>query len=716
LPSPQAIDDLLARYDQALYMFELLQNPNAGKQAILADALVGGTEARQDTKAGASKEQHEMVALSPAISSQPTTIAAPAADFDKAQMPVVSTPLVRVRADILDRLVNQAGEVSISRSRLETGVGTLQQSLTELHENVTRLRDQLREIEVQAESQIASRMAHAPDREFDPLEFDRFTRLQELTRMMAESVNDVGSVQQNLTRNIHNANSDLATQARLTRELQQDLMRVRMVQFASISERLYRVTRQSSKEVNKRVNLDIRGGMVEIDRGVLEKMVGPFEHLLRNAIVHGIESREARQAAGKSEIGELLVEIRQEGNEVVIQFSDDGQGLNLNRIREKAKAVGLLTDGSEISDAEVTDLIFHPGFSTTSQVTELAGRGVGMDVVRSEAAALGGRVATFSEPGKGARFTIHLPLTLAVTQVVLVSTGGRTFAIPSVLVEQVQQLKTGMLAAAYNDGAIVWQGQRVPMYYLSTLLGDADAAPVTQQYSPIMILKSGDDRVAIHVDEVQGNREIVVKNIGPQLARMVGIAGATVLGSGDIVLILNPVPLAQRAAYESVRAPRILSSDIPDTMGAVAEMVASRPVGAQIKPIQGLRAQPIVMVVDDSLTVRRVTQRLLSREGYQVIVAKDGVDALQRLQEITPDVMLVDIEMPRMDGFDLTRNVRRDERTRDIPIIMITSRTAAKHRNYAMELGVNEYLGKPYREDALLKLVSGFAKKEVSAT
>ncbi len=621
--------------------------------------------------------------------------------------PASQAPLVRVRADILDRMVNQAGEVSISRSKLETEVGTLRQSLLEMTENVARLRDQLREIEMQAETQITSRMAHSADREFDPLEFDRFTRLQELTRMMAESVNDVGSVQQNLARTVDNASADLTSQARLTRELQQDLMRVRMVQFASISERLYRVTRQTAKEVDKRVNRDIRGSAVEIDRSVLERMAGPFEHLLRNAIVHGIETREQRLATGKNDVGELLVEIRQEGNEVAIQFSDDGKGLNLAGIREKARKVGLLQADEEVSDSEATDLIFHPGFSTAEQVTELAGRGVGMDVVRSEATALGGRVEVNSEVGKGAHFTIHLPLTLAVTQVVILTTGGKTFAVPSVLVEQVQQLKANPLTAAYNDGAVIWQGQRVPLHYLSALLGDRDASPVTQQYSPVIILKSGSDRVAVHVDEIIGNREVVVKNIGPQLSRMIGIAGATVLGSGEIVLILNPVPLAQRAAHENLRAPRLTPGELPEGMGAVAEMARA----ASADPVQGLRTHRIVMVVDDSLTVRRVTQRLLTREGYQVVLAKDGVDALEQLQSITPDVMLVDIEMPRMDGFDLTRNIRGDDRTRHVPIIMITSRTASKHRNYAMELGVNEYLGKPYQEEALLQSIAGFMNK-----
>lgn len=704
-PSPLAIEDLLIRYDQALQMFDHLQNPQAAQHASV-DASSDSPDAGGE---GAQSRPVEPVVLSPLMPLQERKAVNPASTQTRAvTAPAGPVPMVRVRADILDRLVNQAGEVSISRSKLETEVGTLKQSLTELTENVSRLRDQLREIEMQAETQIASHMGHAGDREFDPLEFDRFTRLQELTRMMAESVNDVGSVHQNLSNTLENAVTDLSMQARLTRDLQQDLMRVRMVQFASISERLFRVTRQAAKEVDKRVNLDIRGSTVEIDRGVLERMTGPFEHLLRNAIVHGIESREARRAAGKNEVGELLIEIRQEGNEVVMQFSDDGQGLNIGRIRDKAKRIGLLPGDSEASDEEVSDLIFHPGFSTAEEITELAGRGVGMDVVRSEAAALGGRVSTHTEPGQGAHFIIHLPLTLAVTQVVLLSTGGKTYAVPSVLVEQVQQLKTNALASAYNDGAVVWQGQRVPLYYMPTLLGDTNASPVSQQYSPLLILRSGNERVAIHVDQVIGNREVVVKNIGPQLARLIGVAGATVLGSGDIVLILNPVPLAQRSVHEAMCTPRMTMSDAPASMGAVAEMAAHEPAAPGSAPVQGLRTQDIVMVVDDSLTVRRVTQRLLVREGYQVMLAKDGVDALEQLQSVTPAVMLVDIEMPRMDGFDLTRNVRDDERTRHIPIIMITSRTAAKHRNYAMEIGVNEYLGKPYQENLLLKLIAGF--------
>ena len=690
--SQHSFDELMAHYDHALLLFEQLQNPEAYAAAMAAaQAAAAAPAAEAGAPAAQGAAQPSLSALAARLAAAPATTARGGDEAEGAK----ASPLVRVRADILDRLVNQAGEVSITRSRLENEVTSLRTSVSDFQENLNRLRRQLREVEMQAESQIASRMSIAGEREFDPLEFDRFTRLQELTRMMAESVNDVASFHEGLIRSIDGATGDLTQQARMTRDLQRDLMRVRMVPFNSVSERLFRVARQGAKETDKRVNLDIRGGGVEMDRSVLERMAAPFEHLLRNAIVHGIESRERRVEHGKGETGELLVQVSQQGNEVVLEFSDDGAGLDLERIRAKARSVGLLAEDQVISDAEASNLIFQPGFSTADTLTELAGRGVGMDIVLSEAQALGGRVETFTEAGKGSRFTIRLPLTLAVTQVVLISAGGRTHAVPALMVEQVLQLKEGALAEATAKGAVVHHGQHVPLRYLATLLGDGEARPLLQRSSPVMMLRNGTDRVALHVDEILGNREVVIKNIGPQLSRMPGIAGATVLGSGEIVLILNPVALQLHVAQHPELAPRTSATPAPAPAGGVAE------------PVEPTRAHGTVMVVDDSLTVRKVTQRLLEREGYHVMLAKDGVDALEQLQDRLPELMLVDIEMPRMDGFDLTRNVRGDERTKEIPIIMITSRSADKHRNYALQLGVNAYFGKPFQEDILLGAIAG---------
>ncbi|KQQ87467.1 Hpt domain-containing protein [Massilia sp. Leaf139] len=647
-----AFDELMASYDTALALFEQLVQP----------AQAGEAEA-------------------PASDTAPAEPLAPSE---------ARTPLVRVRADILDRLVTQAGEVSITRSKLENQMGVLKSALSDFSDNLGRLRRQLREVEMQAESQIASRMSIAGEREFDPLEFDRFTRLQELTRMMAESVNDVASFHESLSRTVDGAGEELAAQSRMTRDLQRDLMRVRMVPFASLSERLFRVARQTAKETDKRVNLDIRGGAVEIDRSVLEQMAAPFEHLLRNAIVHGIEPRDARAAAGKPETGELLVQVSQQGNEVVLQFGDDGAGLDLGRIRAKASALGLIAPDAALADAQAAELIFAPGFSTADTLTELAGRGVGMDVVRSEAQALGGRVMIDTTPGQGARFTIRLPLTLAVTQVVLVASANKTYALPSTLVEQVVQVREPELLAAADAGTLEAGGQVLPFHYLPALLGEGtrDGEYVQQgpRSRPVLVLHSAGERIALQVDEVLGNREVVIKNLGPQLARVPGIAGATVLGTGDIVLILNPLALGRNAGIVT-------------------------PASAAVQPAPSHR--PTVMVVDDSLTVRRVTQRLLEREGYRVALAKDGVDALEQLPEARPDLMLVDIEMPRMDGFDLVRHVRSDAATANLPVIMITSRTADKHRNYALGLGVNAYFGKPFQEPVLLGAIAGLLHREM---
>jgi len=497
----------------------------------------------------------------------------------------------------------------------------------------------------------------------------------------------VQTVHQNLNRAVDGTDTALAAQGRLNRELQQDLMRVRMVAFATLSERLYRIVRQTAKDVGKRANLDIRGGSVELDRAVLERITAPVEHMLRNAIVHGIETPEVRAQHGKADIGEIRIEVSQEGSEMRLALSDDGAGLDLARIRTKAVQKGLLAENAELLPEELADLVFLPGFSTADALTQAAGRGVGMDVVRNEVASLGGRAELVTEPGKGMRVVIYLPLTLAVTQVVLVRAGERLLALPAAIVEQVMQYRPEQLAELYAARQVEWRGRRYALHYFQQLLGEPHAVPQARRLAAVLLLRSGTSALAVHVDEiVGGNQEVVVKAIGPQLRNVTGVAGATVLGSGDIVLIMNPVALAARVA----------------TMGGAAPVAAPRAT-----PIP---APAMVMVVDDSLTVRKITSRLLERNGYVVVVAKDGVEALEKLQEAVPDVMLVDIEMPRMDGFDLTRNVRADARLAGLPIVMISSRTADKHQNYARDIGVNVFLGKPYREDELLGHIAGFLK------
>jgi chemosensory pili system protein ChpA (sensor histidine kinase/response regulator) len=606
---------------------------------------------------------------------------------------------VRVRGPLLDRLVNHAGEVSIARSRIESEIAQLKGSLGDLTENLERLRSQLREIELQAETQIASRMeaAKTHGESFDPLEMDRFTRFQELTRMMAESVNDVATVQRSLQRTLQQTEDDLAAQARLTRDMQDDLLRTRMVEFESLSDRLYRVARQAAKELHKQVRLDIVGGSIEVDRGVLERMAGAFEHLLRNCVAHGIEAPSERQRVGKDANGQITVAVAHEGNEVAVEFRDDGAGLDLARIRERALAMGLIAAGATPSDAELANLIFTPGFSTAASVTELAGRGIGMDVVKNEVAALGGRIETASAPGQGTSFRLVLPLTTAVTQVVMLRAGAVTIAVPATLIEIVKRVPAAEVAYAYASGQFDAGDRVLPFFWLGALLqAGGRSNEVPGRTLAVLVIRSAAQRIALHVDEVVGNQEVVVKNLGAQLVRLPGLAGVTLLASGSPALIYNPVALAT------------LYGD--DARAAMQQALANVPATPQDTRSESEQARaPLVLVVDDSLTVRRVTQRLLQREGYRVVVAKDGLDALDKLADELPVVVLSDIEMPRMDGFDLVRNLRADSRLAPLPVIMITSRIAQKHRDHAAELGVQHYLGKPYSEDDLLGLVARYA-------
>ena len=627
-----------------------------------------------------------------------------AAVTDQPESPAAAQPVtresnaltLRVRADWVDRMVNQAGEVAIARSRIESEVFGFKRQVNELTEALARLRGHIREVEIQAESQMqATFQTQGGAEEFDPLEFDRFTRFQEVTRFLAESVNDISTVQHILLARLGEADAALIQQMRLNRELQQDLLRVRMVPLYSVAERLYRTVRQTARDVGKRAQLDIQGGDLDIDRSVLEKVTAPLEHLLRNALAHGIESPEARRAAGKSEFGEIVLSARQSGNEMVLTVKDDGAGLNYARIREKAEANGLLLPGVEPTESLLAQMIFAAGFSTAETVSQVAGRGVGMDVVKSEISALGGRIDIASTPGAGTSFNIYLPLTLAMTQAVMVKAAKHDYALPAPLVRQVLELRPEELEKAMAAGEVTWRGTRYPLSYLPHLLGDTDAVHEVQRYNPVALLGSGASQAAVLVDVIEGTREIVVKNIGPQMARVTGVAGATVGGDGRVILILNPVPLALRWA------------SMPRNEVELAAPAEALELSAALQP-------PLVLVVDDSLTVRKITTRLLSREGFRVESAKDGVDALEKMGDLIPDVVLLDVEMPRMDGFELARVMRADARLKAVPIIMITSRTADKHRNRALELGVNEYLGKPYQEQQLLDCIAEQLGRDVT--
>ncbi|MDR1530386.1 MAG: Hpt domain-containing protein [Burkholderiales bacterium] len=603
--------------------------------------------------------------------------------------------LLRVPSSRVDQLVNETGEVIISRTRAEGELRELKGDLLELTNSVIRLRQNVRTIEIEAESQIQAQLEHMQEiyGKFDPLEFDRYTKLQEMTRSLAEGVNDVSTIQQAMLGHLDTVNQALFAQSRISREVQQSLFAIRTVPFSSVNDRLYRIQRSLTKELQKRANLEIKGGQHELDRAILDRLIVPLEHLLRNSLDHGIEVPEIRRAAGKPEYGEITIDVGQAGNEIVVAISDDGAGLSLEKAREKARAKGM--DEAKLDEAQLLNLIFEPGFSTAKTITAISGRGIGLDIVRSEISSLGGRIEVSSVPGKGTRFTIFLPLTVAVSQTVLLrGTQTRTWAIPVAMVEQVEHVSEETLTAMYRTGEAVQRGETYSFFYFDRLVDRADTLPEITRYNPVIFLRTGHGRVAVHVDQIVGNQEVVIKSVGTQQVRRVpGLLGATILGTGEVVLIVDPIRLAQRDEIPAAMAQR---------SAAIGQSQAEDDVDAKL-----------VLIVDDSLTIRKVTSRLMVREGYAVETAKDGFDALKVLTERRPDIILLDIEMPRMDGFEFAKLVKSDSKLWDIPIIMITSRTADKHREHAEELGVEAYFGKPYQEEELLKSMRELLKEKV---
>ncbi|WP_414497502.1 Hpt domain-containing protein [Stenotrophomonas maltophilia] len=644
------------------------------------DIAAAAVAARAASEAEAVPAQAEGPLASPADA--PLSAPLPAegvADEDPSARP--QQEQVRVRADLLDRLVNHAGEVAIYRSRLEQQLGAFRGAMGELERTNARLRDQLRRLDLETEAQIVARYQREQDQadqKFDPLELDRFSTLQQLSRALNESAADLGGLQGVLDDLSRQYDSLLQQQSRVSSELQDGLMRARMVPFDGLVPRLRRVVRQSGMDTGKQVHLTLEGTHGELDRNVLDRMVAPLEHMLRNSVAHGLEAPEQRRAAGKPEEGEIAIRLHREGSEIVLEVADDGAGLDREAIRRRAIDRGLLAADAQPNEQELDNLIFASGFTTADQVSQLAGRGVGMDVVRNEVRQLGGSVDIQSVRGQGVRFTLRLPQTLAVTQAVFVQIGETTFAVPVASVSGIGRLSRERFEAA--DSSYRYSGEDYPLYDLGSLVGQAPARADGQDQVPLLLVRAGDLRAAVAIDQVLGNREIVVKPVGLQIASVPGIYGATITGDGRVVVILDVAPLVRRF---------LANPTLP--------VLANAP--------RQERQVPLVMVVDDSLTMRKVTGRILERHNFEVSVARDGVEALERLEERVPDLMLLDIEMPRMDGYELATAMRADPRYKDVPIVMITSRSGDKHRQRAFEIGVQRYLGKPYQELDLMRNV-----------
>jgi chemosensory pili system protein ChpA (sensor histidine kinase/response regulator) len=634
-------------------------------------------------------EAAEVAALAPAdlpaAAPAPAAPSPPAADLRSGER----AETARVDAALLDALLNGAGEINIFQSRLNQQLHSIDFHLGELGSTVSRLRDQLRKLEAETETQILHR--HQEDLEadggFDPLELDRYSTIQQLSRALAESANDVASINELLNGLTTETETLLTQQARVTAELQGGLMKTRMVPFQRHVARLARIVRQACADTGKAAELVVEGENSEIDRQVLESMLPPFEHLLRNAVAHGIEDATARKARGKPDVGKVLLKIKREGSEVLIEVADDGGGLDLAAIRRKAYEKGLLAENQGISDDQAVELILQPGFSTAGELSQAAGRGVGMDVVDNEVKKLGGSLRIETAAREGTKFLVRLPYTLAITHALIVNVGDETFALPLPTVEGITRLSREKILGylTSDDPKLDYGGIAYRIQHLGSLVGAAPSAlPEDENAVSLVLIRAGDSSTALLTDFLEGSREIVVKTLGPHIASVPGVTGATILGDGRVIMILDAGTL--------VRAQKAPEAAPPPP-----------PVARQLT----------ALVVDDSITMRRVTQRLLERRGAKVFTARDGLDAITVLQEHEVDIILLDIEMPRMDGYQLATHVRNDAKLKALPIIMITSRSGEKHRAKAIEIGVNDYLSKPYQENQLVAAIEALLGREL---
>ena len=683
-PTPALFSLLQSSHDRIAQMLDAVR---AGQPCPLADRLIAQIQAVNHPQARETPPAVAAPELAPPAAPTPAPAKTePTAPSDGADM-------VKVSAELLDDLVNLAGETSIFRGRIEQQVNDARVALGEMETTIERMRDQLRRLDTETQGRILSRQQVEAERlgyeEFDPLEMDRHSQLQQLSRALFESASDLLDLKETLDRSNHDAENLLQQQGRINTELQEGLMRTRMVPFERMLPRLKRIVRQVAQELGKDVEFVVDNAEGEMDRNVLERMAAPLEHMLRNAVDHGLEPADVRIAAGKPARGRISLDLSREGGDIIFDIRDDGAGVPLDAVRRKAIKRGLLSPDSDMNDRDVLQFILQPGFSTAEKITQISGRGVGMDVVHEEVRQLGGSMVIDSTPGQGVHFRIRLPFTVAVNRALMVQCHDDQYAIPLNTIESIVRVLPAELDGYYqiDPPTYTYAGQRYELCYLGELLKTGARPKLLGQSQPlpVLLMQCNERHIAVQVDATAGTREIVVKSLGPQFSAVQGLSGATILGDGRVVLILDL--LAPIRAMPS-HAPRR-----PTTEGE----------GEHQRPL-------LVLVVDDSVTVRKVTSRLLERHGMHVLTAKDGVDAMALLAEHAPDLMLLDIEMPRMDGFEVATQVRNDPRLAHLPIIMITSRTGQKHRDRAMAIGVNDYLGKPYQESVLLDSIAHWSK------
>lgn len=597
---------------------------------------------------------------------------------------------VKLSAKSIDILLQEIGMWGATQSALDSQNENLGRIVKEFSENIDKIQKLLYEVKISSEAQMSARQNEVEvlGSRFDPLEMDRFTRLQESTRILAEGISDLLNVQSEMNGLIKQNTSAIQQQQKSARNAQEVLSEVRLVALSFLTNYLKKTVAQAISAEKKQATLILNGGDVRIDRSILEKIKEPLEHLLRNAVAHGIEKPEERIRKNKNPSGSIYLEASTTEKSLMIKCYDDGAGFNYEKIRQKAIDKHLIDANQEVSEADLRGMILMDKFSTAEEVSELAGRGVGLDVVKARVEQMGGRLGIFSEENKGAIFQLEVPLTILTTQAMHVLADKTRWCLPGQYVVAVHKVKRSELIESYKTGSYM-NGDLV---YLADILSRTSVEPVFNEYDNVVIEFAQNDRhLFVHVDSLINSEAVVIKPLKPPLNKIDGVIGVAHLGEGRINLMLQPFALANKKR-------QFKNIEFPENKEEIH--------------IEDVKLK--VMVVDDSSTVRKVTSNLLKTKNMEVFLAKDGVDALEQLQTILPDIMLIDLEMPRMNGFELAENVRKDPKLCHIPIVMITSRTADKHQEAARERGINAYLGKPYQDFELLSQIEEWTGRKVS--
>ena len=636
--------------------------------------------------------------------------------------PAASTKSVRIALERLDRMMNTVGELVINRTRMVGRVSELEKLVDTLSFSKERLQNKVNEFQEKYEfNRISSSRATAswnaattPKRltsaaagdgffdDFSELEMDRYDDFNILSRSMAEISADVNEVLTQLEGYIDRVEGDIDEFTKLAHHLQDEFTAARMVPIGTLYSRLSRAVRDAAQSAGKQVELDFVGNETELDNNIIQQISDPLVHLARNSVAHGIERTDARLSAGKPEAGKVSVRAYHRGNHIYIEVEDDGGGIEYERVKQSAVERGLVSSetADRLTERDLREMLFHPGFSTAPAKTELAGRGVGLDVVRANLNALNGEVEIESTRGQGTKFTLKVPLTLIISPALFVRCGGVSFALPLAVVEEIRRIRAdeiedvgGKLLTKVRD--VVTEVIRLDSY-----LGLPPLEPING-YFRMVVANTGNRQIGLVVEEVLGKDEIVIKNLGEYLRRVKLFPGTTIAPDGSLILLIDlnrmvaTEPNERRSLQASASAARVFAP------GSEAVARGTIPTDA----IDRVQHERVIVVADDSISVRKFVGRMLEKNGYRVKLAADGLEAAELVTQHGCHLVITDLEMPRMTGYELMVQLRQSPTTRRIPVMVVTSRAGAKHRDRAIKEGATAFLTKPVQEDQLIAAV-----------